>query len=193
VPGGEVDNILMAYHSSVCGGQLCAKKTSRKILHAGFYRPQLFKDCHELCNACDRCQRFGGLTTRHGTPQHAMPSCEVLGVWATDFMGPFPPSSGYTYTLPAVDYHSRRVEATPTGKDDAVTVSTFLRPSIFSRFGVPRGTARDQGSHFCNKILGGLFAKFGIKRKVSTAYHPQTNGQAKSSNKAIKRILERIV
>lgn len=58
---------------------------------------------------------------------------------------------------------------------------------------MPRGTARDQGSRFCNKILGGLFAKFGIKRKVSTAYHPQTNGQAKSSNKAIKRILERIV
>lgn len=138
VPSGEVDNILMAYHSSVCGGHLCAKKTSRKILHAGFYRPQLFKDCHELCNACDRCQRFGGLTKRHGMPQHATPSCEVLEVWAVDFTGPLPPSSGHTYTLPAVEYHSGWVEATPTRKDDAVTVSRFLRPQGSACQGVQR-------------------------------------------------------
>ncbi|XP_072076664.1 uncharacterized protein [Arachis hypogaea] len=35
--------------------------------------------------------------------------------------------------------------------------------------------------------------KYGIMHKVATAYHPQTNGQAKVSNWEIKCILERIV
>ena len=33
----------------------------------------------------------------------------------------------------------------------------------------------------------------GIKHKVATPYHPQTNGQAEVSNREIKRILEKVV
>lgn len=35
-------------------------------------------------------------------------------------------------------------------------------------------------------------AKYGVNHKVATAYHPQTSGQAKLSNKEIKRILEKM-
>ncbi|XP_057745080.1 uncharacterized protein LOC130962939 [Arachis stenosperma] len=41
--------------------------------------------------------------------------------------------------------------------------------------------------------MTGLMKKYGIIHKVATAYHPQTNGQAKVSNQEIKRILEKIV
>ena len=36
-------------------------------------------------------------------------------------------------------------------------------------------------------------SKYGIKHIMSLAYHPQTNGQAKISNREIKKILEKIV
>ncbi|XP_025702795.1 uncharacterized protein [Arachis hypogaea] len=39
----------------------------------------------------------------------------------------------------------------------------------------------------------GLLKKQGIIHKVATTYHPQTNGQAKVSNREIKHILEKIV
>nr|XP_025677685.1 uncharacterized protein LOC112777508 [Arachis hypogaea] len=38
-----------------------------------------------------------------------------------------------------------------------------------------------------------LMKKYGVIHKVSTAYHPQTNGQAEVSNREIKRILEKVV
>ncbi|XP_015954895.1 uncharacterized protein LOC107479261 [Arachis duranensis] len=41
--------------------------------------------------------------------------------------------------------------------------------------------------------MEGLMKKYGIIHKVATAYHPQTNGQAKVSNREIKHVLERIV
>ncbi|GJU79345.1 reverse transcriptase domain-containing protein [Tanacetum coccineum] len=44
----------------------------------------------------------------------------------------------------------------------------------------------------CLKITF-CFTKYGVTHKLSTAYHPQSNGQTKVTNKAIKRILERSV
>ncbi|XP_052478396.1 uncharacterized protein LOC128033937 [Gossypium raimondii] len=48
------------------------------------------------------------------------------------------------------------------------------------------------GSHFMNKWLKWLLDKHGVKHKVATAYHPQTNGQAKLANKEIKGILKKV-
>nr|XP_009590068.1 uncharacterized protein LOC104087347 [Nicotiana tomentosiformis] len=36
-------------------------------------------------------------------------------------------------------------------------------------------------------------AKYGVKHKVATAYHPQTSGQVKVSNREVKQILEKMV
>ena len=38
-----------------------------------------------------------------------------------------------------------------------------------------------------------LLKKYGVAHKVSTAYHPQTNGQAELANREIKHILEKTV
>ncbi|XP_016164781.1 uncharacterized protein LOC107607327 [Arachis ipaensis] len=41
--------------------------------------------------------------------------------------------------------------------------------------------------------MTGLMKKYGIIHKVAMAYHHQTNGQAKVSNRKIKRIIEKMV
>jgi hypothetical protein len=47
----------------------------------------------------------------------------------------------------------------------------------------------DGGTHFTRKNFKKCLSKLGIEHRVSTAYHPQTNGQAETSNRQLKSIL----
>ncbi|KAM1769087.1 hypothetical protein ACFX1X_047283 [Malus domestica] len=58
---------------------------------------------------------------------------------------------------------------------------------------MPRVIISDGGSHFCNRTIEALLRKYNVKHKVSTPYHPQTNGQADVSNREIKQILEKTI
>ena len=118
---------------------------------------------------------------------------ELFDVWGIDFMGPFPSSYGHKYILLAVDYVSKWVEAIPTITCDAKVVLRFIRSSIFSRFGTPKAVISDGGSHFCNKLFASLLAKYGVKHRVTLAYHPQRNEQVEVSNREIKKILEKTI
>jgi hypothetical protein len=93
----------------------------------------------------------------------------------------------------AVDYVSKWVEAIASPKADSKTVIKFLKKNIFTRFGTPRVLISDGGSHFCNNQLAKALEHYGVKHKVATPYHPQTNGQAEVSNREVKRILEKTV
>nr|XP_009602088.1 uncharacterized protein LOC104097249 [Nicotiana tomentosiformis] len=44
---------------------------------------------------------------------------------------------------------------------------------------------------FLRDLLDNVLAKYGVKHKVATAYHPQTSGQVEVSNREIKQILEK--
>ena len=126
-------------------------------------------------------------------PLNSMLEVELFDVWGIDFMGPFSPSCGNQYILVAVDYVSKWVEAAACVKNDANTVSKFLKKQIFSRFGTPRAIISDEGTHFINRIITNLLTKFNVSHRVATAYHPQTNGQAEITNREIKSILEKVV
>ncbi|GJW71655.1 reverse transcriptase domain-containing protein [Tanacetum coccineum] len=76
--------------------------------------------------------------------------------------------------------------------NDARVVVKFLK-SLFARFGTPRAIYSDRGTHFCNDQFAKVMLKYGVNHRLSTAYHPQTSGQVKVSNRGLKRILERTV
>ncbi|KAL4378213.1 hypothetical protein GQ457_02G026040 [Hibiscus cannabinus] len=118
---------------------------------------------------------------------------ELFNVWGIDFMGPFPSSHGDLYILLAVDNVSKWVEAIATPWNDAQTVMKFLHKHIFTRFGVPRAIISDEGTHFDNKLIAKAAQRYGIRHKIATSYHSQTNGQAEVSNREIKKILDKVV
>ncbi|RVW86071.1 hypothetical protein CK203_038051 [Vitis vinifera] len=97
-------------------------------------------------------------------PMNPILIVDLFYVWGIDFMGPFP-----------------------------MVVLKFLKENIFSRFGVPKAIISDGGTHFCNKPFETLLAKYGVKHKVATPYHPQTSGQVELANREIKNILMKVV
>ncbi|XP_023759853.1 uncharacterized protein LOC111908251 [Lactuca sativa] len=137
-----------------------------------------------LCNApatfqrC-MCQRKGNILQKNQMPQNPILVCENFDIWGIDFMIPFP---------------SRLwIEAKATRSDAAKTVNSFLKSNVFVIFGVPRALISDRGIHFCNKIMETLLKKYNMTHRVSTAYHPQTNGQLEILNRKVKSILEKMV
>ncbi|GJV84515.1 reverse transcriptase domain-containing protein [Tanacetum coccineum] len=67
-----------------------------------------------------------------------------------------------------------------------------VKPTLI-RFGVPKALISIRGTYFCNFKLEKALRKYRVAHKLSTAYHPQTNGQTEVTNRVIKRILERSV
>ncbi|KAK6151025.1 hypothetical protein DH2020_015957 [Rehmannia glutinosa] len=174
----EWEGVLQQCHSAPSGGHFGPTRTTAKVLQSGLYWPTLFNDCYLFVQQCDRCQRMGNISRRHEMPMTNVIEVELFDVWGIDFMGPFPSSSGYRYILLAMEYVSHWVEAIPSKTNDAQVVMRFLKKNIFTRFGTPRALISDGGSHFVNKLMSNLLAKYGVKHKVALAYHPQANGQA---------------
>ncbi|KAI3516249.1 hypothetical protein L1887_15160 [Cichorium endivia] len=189
----EVPSILSFSHEHACGGHFGPQRTTRKVLECGFYWPSIFKDAYLHCKNCARCQRTGAVTSRNQMPLTPILVCEVFDVWGIDFMGLFPSCFGNLYILRAMDYVSKWVEAKAVRNYDSKTVIDFVRINIFCRFGTPRAIISDRGTHFLNKAFSTLLKRYGVQHRVSTAYHPQTNGQAEISNREIKQILEKSV
>ena len=164
-----------------------------KLLQSRFYWPSLFKDAHNVCCSCDKCQRLGKISRRHMMPLNPILVVDLFNVWGIDFMGPFPVSFGYIYILVGADYVSKWVEVVPCRTADHRVVLKYLKENIFSRFGVPKAKISDEGSHFCNKPFENLLTKYGDKHKVATPYHPQTSDQVELANREIKTILMKVV
>ncbi|KAE8694437.1 hypothetical protein F3Y22_tig00110783pilonHSYRG00231 [Hibiscus syriacus] len=145
-------------------GHFGGSRTAAKVLQSGFYWPSLFKDAHAFYKACDRCQRTGNISRRH-----EMPLQNILEIELFD------------------------VEAIATPRNDSKTVLKFFHKNIFTRFGVPRAIISDEGTHFDNKLIAKALQKYGVRHKIATAYHPQTNGHDEVSNREVKQILENVV
>ncbi|KAL4282978.1 hypothetical protein GQ457_16G021960 [Hibiscus cannabinus] len=177
IPEEEQQMILEQCHSAPYGGHFGGNRTAAKVLQSGFYWPTLHKDAQLFCQQCDKCQKTGNISKRNEMPLQNILEVELFDVWGIDFMGPFPSSFGNLYILLAVDYVSKWVEAVATTHNDAKTVQRFIKKNIFTRFGTPRVIISDEGRHFDNRSIAAALRKLGINHKLSTAYHPQTNGK----------------
>jgi hypothetical protein len=69
----------------------------------------------------------------------------------------------------------------------------MIKNVIFPRFGTPRILISDGGTHFTRKNFKTCLSNLGIEHRVSTAYHLQTNGQAETSNRQLKSILNKTI
>ena len=66
--------------------------------------------------------------------------CMFMRCWmykVVYFIGPFPPSFGFTYILMLIDYVSMWIRGVATNADNAKTVVKHVKSLILHRYGVP--------------------------------------------------------
>ena len=193
VPMDEAVKIMEKCHGAEYGGHYGAFRTHAKIWQSGFYWPTMYEDTKNFVRRCARCQKHGNINTRDAMPLTNNLQVEIFDAWGIDYMGPFPLSQGCEYILVAVDYVSKWVEAMPCRAADSTHSIKMFKEVIFPRFGTPRLVISDGGSHFIDRRFRRFLAEVGIRHNIGTPYHPQTSGQAETSNKQIKNILQKTV
>jgi len=86
-------------------------------------------------------------------------------------------SLGYNYILVVVDRFSKEVIFVPCTKEEsALSTAELFGDHVWCQHGLLSSVMSDHGLVFASNFLGELYRLLGIKRKMSTAFHPQTNG-----------------
>ncbi|KAG7463392.1 hypothetical protein MATL_G00175990 [Megalops atlanticus] len=120
---------------------------------------------------------------------HPIAVSEPWSVLCMDLIGPLPTTpSGYKYALTMTDLFTKWVIAEPLRNKSAADVATAVVNKLFD-FGLVDKIITDQGREFVNEVNEGIFNTLGVKQCISSAYHPQTNGQDERTNQTLKRAL----
>jgi hypothetical protein len=196
----EAHKLLHEVHGSSTsvihiGGHFSAKATAFKIIRNGYYWPLIFHDSYKFARSCDKCQKFVGKERLSAMPLQPVLPDFPFSKWGLDFIGPINPSSsaGHIFILTTTDYFTKWTEVVPLRHAQDEQVISFLESNIFSRFGLPLEIITDNGPAFISAKLTQFLAKLGVKHFTSSAYYPQGNGQAESTNKNLVRIIKRII
>eukprot|EP00253_Pinus_taeda_P009402 PITA_09402 len=203
-PGGILLNCLVEeeakvtvedFHKGDCGGHLFWKTTTNKILRAGFYCPTLFSDVYKAVKSCHECQIFQGKQRLQPLPLKPVEISAPFQQWGLDFIGEIHPASSgqHRWILTATDYFTKWIEAIPTRQATDSVIISFLENNILSRFGCPSKLITDNAAAFKSKRLVDFCHKYNISVGHSTAYHPQGNGLAESSNKSLVNIIKKML
>ena len=109
-------------------------------------------------------------------------------------ISPLPRSNEMDAILVIVDCFTKmiRLKATTTNLSSE-EVAKIYRDEIWKIHGIPKTILSDCGPQFASKFMEDLTRVLGTKRKLFTAYHPQTNGQTEKINQEIGIFLQHYV
>ncbi|KAL5494151.1 hypothetical protein EMCRGX_G015429 [Ephydatia muelleri] len=189
----ERQKILLACHIDSTSGHMGKTRTLYRIKER-FMWHGMVKDVVSLLSKCDVCQCMNRKLTTGVHELHPIPVKAPWYMVGIDFIGPLSPvaKDGSRYILTISDYFTKWVEVVPTVNRMASTVASSLF-KIFMRMGLPRVLLSDNGSEFCNALNDQLSEMLGIKRRLTTPYHPQANGLDERFNQTLQNMLVKYV
>ncbi|GJU23348.1 putative reverse transcriptase domain-containing protein [Tanacetum coccineum] len=103
-------------------------------------------------------------------------------------------STGYDTIWVIVDRLTKSAHFIPTRATDSMeTLTRLYIKEIVSRHGVPISIISDHDSHFTSMFWQSLQNALGTQLDMSTAYHPETNGQSERTIQTLEDMLRACV
>jgi len=113
---------------------------------------------------------------------------------SADFITKLPLAQGYNSILVVVDCLTKMVHFIPTTeKTSAEKLARLFRDNVWKLHGLPESIISDRGPQFAARLMKELNGMLGIKSKLSTAFHPQTDGQTDRVNQELEQYLRMFI
>jgi hypothetical protein len=144
---------------------------------------------------CATCQSTKSWTTHPKIPIMPITLKEQAPPFVTialDLITDLPLSQGYDSILTITNHNCSKAAVflpclkTITGEG----IAQLYVQHVFPHFGVPRRVISDQDPWFTGKFMRELCKQLRIEQNISSAYHPQTDGQSKRTNQWLEQYLQ---
>jgi hypothetical protein len=192
VPTTERRRILQEAHDSKIGGHFGAQRTEAMIAR-DFYWKGMSQDIKRYVRGCAACHRAKATNQK---PYGLLQPLEVPDRrWErinVDFITKLPKTrNGNDTIITFIDSLTKRAHWVATSEKE-LTAERFAEIFIdfyFRLHGMPSAIVSDRDARFTSRFWQHLTTLWGTRTRMSTAFHPQSDGQAEKANSIVERYL----
>ena len=183
------------FHDPLYSGHLGITKTWKQAERMLWW-PRMRRDVEYFVRTCDVCQRCKPSNQK---PAGLLQPLQIPGRrWesvSVDFITHLPETPrGNTAIVVFVDRLTKMVHFVPTRDDaDAAEVAQLFLENVWKHHGLCRDIVSDRDPRFTSKFWDELCKLLHIQKKMSTAYHPQTDGHTERANRTLEDMLRRYI
>ena len=162
-------------------------KTYETLCHAYYWLRMRRERAYVL--SCIKCQQNKSSTTRPIGPLHPLPIPNEWGdLMAIDFIGPLPMDEGFDCVVTLTDQLGSNVQILLciTSLNAEGLADIFFR-NWYCENGLPLDLISDWDKLFISQFWQALNKLTGVDLKMSTSYHPETDGSSEHTNKMVNQ------
>lgn len=190
VPTSMRTQLLQEFHDTKVGGHSGVLRTFKRLSQQ-FYWPSMHKDVHKYIQQCITCQKTKSETLAPAGLLQPLPI--PSSVWddiSLDFIEGLPSSYGKDSIMVVVDRLSKYAHFIALSHPfTAKHVAEKFVEHIIKLHGMPKSIISDRGHVFVSQFWQQFFKMSGTQLKLSSAYHPQTDGQTEVVNRCLEQYL----
>jgi predicted aspartyl protease len=181
--------IIQESHDSTLSGHP-GKDSLKAIISRQFTWPGLSQDIRQFTRNCDVCgQKSVWREKRRGLlkplPIPNRPWTEI----SIDFITDLPSSNENTFLMVITDRLFKSVILQPMKSITTEVVAETLCWCLFQHHGFPGAIVSDRGPQFVGLMWKRVCELMKIQRRLSTAFHPETDGSTERMNQVVEEYL----
>ena len=188
--------ILEEHHDAPCSGHLGRDKLLASV-QRHFFWPQMAGDIREYTSTCQACMRNKpGNQPPAGLLQPIPLPTKKWEQVTMDLITQLPKTkTGYDAIFVCVDRLTKMIKCAPThttaGAPDIAKL--FITHVFAAGHGLPSVIISDRDTRFTSNFWRAVFRALGTKLAMSTAHHPESDGQTERANRTIEQMLRNYV